>query len=228
MCCNLGCFEGLCSSFSETERLPCKKTSRLSHLCFSYTTGPTKPSSSGTQSPSPPGSREIVPALPRPIQRHKPVSHRSLETKGRWELSCGETSPRLQHAQQSKAGTPFWDLQSRANISCFLKIWHHSSKSVGNQSFLTAADQRPGWPVWEEKEQIFLKLFSELLRAWVAILSLNGTHLHATTSASYTSPGKQTASQMHPFLSWNIKTGGVILKSLRQCWQLERQLEGWR
>lgn len=68
----------------------------------------------------------------------------------------------------------------------------------------TAVGQQPKaqarW-VWGGKEQILLRLFSAPRRAWVAILSLNGAHLHATTGAPYTSPGKQTASQMHPFLS---------------------------
>lgn len=85
ICCNSGCFEGLCSSSSEIERSSSKKTSRVSYLCFSYTTGPTRLSRAGTRSPPPPGSKQRLLFLVV-TERHRPLSYRSPATKGRWKL----------------------------------------------------------------------------------------------------------------------------------------------
>lgn len=83
---------------------------------------------------------------------------------------------------------------------------------VGKQYFLTPGDKeshRGSASLWyqvcEGKEQIFLRLFSDTAERVGGNIESKRSASPYHHTAPYTSPGKQTASQMHRFLSWNIK-----------------------
>lgn len=112
----------------------------------------------------------------------------------------------------------FWNLSGREDIKCFLKISHHRKTTQRQDmaistSLLLSISRHRGWAsLWHwicgGKEQIFPRLFPDTAE-WVGgNTESKGVHLHATATAPHTSPGKQTDSQMHWFLSWNIKREG--------------------